>query len=412
MTKKIVLSTVVASVLATSAFATNGSHMMAVGPKTIAMGGAGIAMANGPESMVANPAMIAGIEGTAVSANVNLFQGNPSFTWTGGTEAESDSALSPVPAISAVYSINKEINVGLGIFGYGGAGVDYSGEATGPMGFKTALQIMDIVVPVSYTMGDITLAASAVVKYGSLSVDYNMGGLGGVSAVGDDDASTDTAFGYAVGLAYKAMPELTLGLNYRAKIEMSYGTELSTASAPFVAFNVFPAAFADALDEPAEWGVGAAYNMGANTVALDYKSIAWSDAAGYDSFGWQDQTVIAIGYEYNGGSWAARLGYNMSTSPVEENAGGATSAAAGGTNLFSLGGFPALTDSTITAGAGYSVDKALDINLAVEYAPAAEQTHNIAALATGMNAAGAQMSNTITGSLDTLGISIGVDYKF
>lgn len=412
MTKRILLSAVVASALATQALATNGSHLIAVGPKTMSMGGAGIAMANGPESMVANPAMIASIEGTEISGNLNFFQGNPTFEFTGNTEAESDSPLSVIPAISAVYSITKDINIGLGVFGYGGAGVDYSGEATGPLGFKTALQVMDIVVPVSYKIDSVTVGVSAVMKYGSLAVDYDMTGFPGGGPVGDDKATTSTGIGYAIGLAYEPMKDLNLGLNYRSKVEMNYGSEFSDASAPFVAFGIFPANFDNRLDEPAEWGAGLAYKLGANTFALDYKMIQWSDADGYSSFNWQDQTVIAMGYEYNGGSWAARVGYNLSTSPIEETAGGSVSDTAGAVNLFSLGGFPALSDSSITAGAGYSVNKDFDINLAVEYSPEASQKYDTTALNVTTTGAGVPISDSVSASLNTLSISIGADYRF
>ena len=39
-------------------------------------------------------------------------------------------------------------------------------------------------------------------------------------------------------------------------------------------------------------------------------------AKGYKDFGWEDQDVYAIGYQYAQDNWAVRLGYNYAESPI------------------------------------------------------------------------------------------------
>lgn len=58
---------------ATSAFATNGDHLIGMGTKARGMGGIGIGMSHGAESALSNPAMITSVKGTEVSFGGTVF---------------------------------------------------------------------------------------------------------------------------------------------------------------------------------------------------------------------------------------------------------------------------------------------------------------------------------------------------
>ena len=92
---------------------------------------------------------------------------------------------------------------------------------------------------------------------------------------------------------------------------MDYSNQLSNATQPFVDFGIFPGVMGNSLEQPAEFGVGIGYEMGQHTFAFDYKQIQWSDAKGYQDFGWEDQDAYAIGYQYAQDNWVFRLGYNF-----------------------------------------------------------------------------------------------------
>jgi long-chain fatty acid transport protein len=104
MTKTIKLALVAVLALgATSAFATNGDNMMALGAKSTGMGGVGIATAFGSESALANPALIKGNEvsfgGTVFMPDVSFYgkTNNPADV---ATAQDSDADLSLIPSVS------------------------------------------------------------------------------------------------------------------------------------------------------------------------------------------------------------------------------------------------------------------------------------------------------------------------
>ncbi len=90
---------------------------------------------------------------------------------------------------------------------------------------------------------------------------------------------------------------LTLGAIYKSAIEMNYDHQL--IQLPYD--NVFRSwsltwillPNGDTLEQPAEYGVGIAYEMGQHTIAFDYKkkSNGQISTEGYKDFGWDDSDV-------------------------------------------------------------------------------------------------------------------------
>ena len=182
----------------------------------------------------------------------------------------------------------------------------------------------------------------------------------------------DLRFGYNLGLAYQ-IADFTIGAIYKSQIDMEYEGVLSGAAGPMSR----GAYKNDKLSTPAEIGIGASYVFSGNTVALDYKQIKWSSAKGYEDFEWEDQSVVALGYEYATKGWAARLGYNYASSPISEqtvanpqtdmpNSSGLTP---GVINTFNLLGFPGIVESHMTVGGSYTISETTSIDLAYAYAP-------------------------------------------
>ncbi|UCN00301.1 outer membrane protein transport protein [Sulfurimonas sp. SWIR-19] len=404
MKKTIKLAVVAALALgATSAFATNGSTLIGMGAKSRGMAGTSIGISHGAESALSNPAMITGIKkdheisfgGTLFMPNVKTDGGSNGTNW-----AESDANMNMIPEVSLATKVNDNFYWGIGMWGTAGMGVDYRDSTNpGTMNMVTNLQIMQFGVPLAYTTAGFTVAIAPILQYGALDINYktdlghvqydqqgNPVGPVGAETVGEGVAQ-DLAFGYTLGLSYQ-MEGLTIGAVYKAEIEMDYKGQLSSATQPFVDFGIFPAAMKDKLSTPAEMGVGVSYAMGEHTIALDYKQIKWSTASGYEDFGWDDQNVIAVGYEYATKGWAVRLGYNYASNPIKD-AGSMTvaqaGAAAGGPNIypylggnalntFNLLGFPATTESHIGVGGSYVVSDTTSIDVAYTYAPETETT--------------------------------------
>jgi long-chain fatty acid transport protein len=273
------------------------------------------------------------------------------------------------------------------MFGTAGMGTDYR-DATGMtsnMNMVTNLQLMQFAVPVAYKIGGFSIGVAPVLQYGSLDMNYDAAAFGGTVSE-TEGVAQDFGLGYNIGATY-AEEGLMVGASYKSAIDMEYKGQLSAATGQFNtmfgAFGGFPV-LSDNLEQPAEIGVGASYTFGGNTIAVDYKRIQWSNAKGYKDFGWEDQDVYMIGYQYAQDSWAVRAGYNHGSNPIKEQNGATPQGAL--LNTLNLLGFPAIVEDHYTIGGSYALSKATSIDLAYVYVPEATETYSTQAF-TGMGGA-------------------------
>ena len=364
-TQGFILSSVVAT---TALYATNGDTLMGVGIKTRGMGGAGIALSQGAESALVNPALITEVEGKEISFGATVFM--PSIDTTlptpgGMVEKSSKADLSLIPSVSLAQKLTEHIYIGTGMWGTAGMGVDFKNNPS-HMNMRTQLQLMQFAVPVAYKAGGLSLAVAPVVQYGSLDISYTNFLAPGAPQVGAG-VSDDFGYGVDLGLVYDFGNGFKVGAVYKSQIEMVYAGQLTdSAGAMGIALPD-----GDHLDQPAEYGVGLSYSSGGHTFAVDYKRIAWSDAAGYRVFGWEDQDVFAVGYQYAQDNWAIRLGYNHGSSPIKVNANPAI-------NMFNLLGFPATAEDHYAVGASYAFSEDLTLDLALVYSPESKTSFSLA----------------------------------
>ncbi|MDF1884448.1 outer membrane protein transport protein [Sulfurimonas sp. SAG-AH-194-C21] len=443
MKKTIKLAVVAALALgATSAFATNGDVMIGQGAKSRAMGGVGIAKAFGAESALANPANISSVKDMEATLAVTVFMPSVSFNsnaaanaQNGSTNpvavqsADSASNLSVIPEIYYAARLSDKLVLGLAIAGTAGMGVDYDGTAfgtqtdNGSFRMKTALSLLKVAVPVSYTIDGFTFGIEGVMQYGSLALSHMRQTPTGFSLL-ENGASTDIGYGLEAGLTYTT-GGLTLGAVYKSKIGMTYDNTISASVNAFGGAAFTGIGSGDNLDQPEEKGVGISYAMGENTISADYKNIAWGDAAGYKDFGWENQDVYSVGYEYAAKSWAFRAGYNYAKSPIIEQDGNpmtAGNAAYGNSvkNFFNLAGFPGVVETHYTLGGGINLGD-FTIDGAVIYVPEVIVSSNTTGMTAGFQANATQPANPANwdGSTSTadvthsqVGVTIAGTYRF
>jgi len=386
VTKAIVLSLMTSTAL----YATNGDTLIAVGAKARGMGGTGIAMSHGAESTLTNPALITTVENTEISFGGTIFM--PTITTSMGMAPAYDSSnnLSVIPSVSIATKIDEHWYIGIGMWGTAGMGVDYRNAPiipmrdSGNMHMVTNLQLMQFGIPIAYKNSGFSIAVTPILQYGALDINYNDFTGSSVGA----GVGQDLVFGYSVGASYDfaeiGAEGLMVGFVYKSKIDMEYGDQLSVATQPFADVGIFPGAMPNHLEQPAEIGVGFAYTMEGHSVAVDYKKIQWSKAQGYQDFGWEDQDVFSVGYQYAQDNWAFRLGYNHASSPLTEMQSGPQVITpgnyfmAGGNamNLFNLLGFPATAENHYTIGGTYEFNDQMAIDLAYVYAPTTTTTMN------------------------------------
>ncbi len=373
------LSTAIAlsMIAATALQATNGDVLIAVGTKARGMGGTGIAISHGAESTLTNPALITTVENSEISFGGTVFMPDMSASFGGAPAHGSEADMNIIPEVSIAHNLGAGWYIGIGIWGTAGMGVDYrdlpmTATDAGNMQMVTNLQLMQFGVPIAYKTGGLSLAIAPILQYGALDISYNPTGTGNVG----DGVAQDLAMGYSVGATYnfgEGSEGFTVGAVYKSAIEMDYSNQLSTATAPFVTMGLFPAAMGNILEQPAEVGVGVAYKSGSHTIAFDYKQIQWSEAAGYKDFGWDDQDIYAVGYEYAVDGYALRAGYNYAEHPITDMS--TTMGAAGmAINTFNLLGFPATAEDHYTVGATVDFTQNFSLDLAYVYAPETEVT--------------------------------------
>ena len=375
MKRTIKLAVVAALALGTtSAFATNGAALIGMGAKARGMAGTGIGMSHGAESALVNPALITSVESTEISFGGTIFMPDVSYGSQGGTTADSDANMNVIPEVSLATKINENFYVGIGMWGTGGMGVDYRDAAAsaGTMNMVTNLQLMQFGVPLAYKTNGFSVAVTPILQYGSLDINYATG-----NPANPDNGmgvAQDLKFGYNLGVAYE-INGITVGAIYKSKIDMEY-KGFDKVVSPFI--NGGGTYNNNKLSTPAELGLGASYTFGENTVAIDYKQIKWSDAKGYEDFEWDDQNVIAIGYEYKTKGWAARVGYNYASSPISQKSIAYNNSAGlnGDTiNMFNLLGFPGIVESHYAVGGTYNINKQTSVDLAFTYAAENTETY-------------------------------------
>jgi long-chain fatty acid transport protein len=372
----------------TSAFATNGDHLIGMGAKARGMGGIGIGMSHGAESALSNPAMITGVEGTEISFGGTMFMPNVNNNLNiGMSDTKSTADLSVIPEVAIAQKASDNFYWGIGMFGVAGMGTDYSNHPEN-FNMQTNLQLMQFAVPLAYKANGFSFGIAPVLQYGSLDINF-AGALDTSSAYDGGKAPAKTAsvstgkgvaqdfgFGYNVGAAYE-MGAISVGASYKSAIDMVYKNQLTGALSDFHMFNILTNINTDHLEQPAEIGIGASYKMGGSTFAVDYKQIKWADAKGYKDFGWENQNVLMLGYQFAQNNWALRAGYNHAKNPVKEQDGMTPNGAA--LNMFNLLGFPATVETHYTLGGTYAFSKMTSVDLAYMYAPEVTDTYSMAA---------------------------------
>lgn len=368
MKKIIALSIATASFV----FATNGDNMIGLGPESRALGGTGIALGMGADSVFKNPAWLVDTKGLEGMFGATIFMPKVKATNTNplmmgnGVQAESKADMFMIPEISVTDHLTDNLSYGFGMFGVSGMGVDYRNEtaATGLFNMRTNFQYMRFVPSLSYSMGDLRLGAGLTLAYGSLDMAVTMPNpaTGAMVQMGGG-LSEDFGFGFQFGLGYHVNDNITVGAYYQSEVETEYEGVFD--------FDPTNAGYENLkLSQPAEYGVGIAFKNGDLTVTADYRKILWSESDGYDAFGWDDQDIFALGVAYTMGDLTLRAGYNYGESPLKDIGSVAPTTAAVQQNImFNMLGFPAFSDSHITLGFGYQISEKMGLDVAYVYAP-------------------------------------------
>ncbi len=375
--------------LGTSAFATNGNHFIGVSPAGTAMGGTGVAnFTNSIDALHKNPALLTNPNlGKKVNAEVAFLYIKNNASVTAGDNAgasgllrESTAGSKFSPSFGASYSYNEKLSVGIGLLTFGGAVVDYAGDAELNQ-LKTHNSLIRLIPAVSYRFSDFaTVGISPYLSYGSLSLNHSNppGSVG--TAQTNRAPHAATGIGGLIGGAIHPMNGLTIGLTYNFESNLTYKEVMNLDAFGPAALSAPTALATAALDDiqaqqPQEIALGVGYMVTQElTVTADYRNIAWNSAKAFRELGWQNQNIIALGAQYQMHLWKFRAGFNYGKSPIRDGAAESPanvvdfqghSVFPQSISVLDLVAFPAFTDAHITFGAGYEVNTDLRLDLDV-----------------------------------------------
>ena len=187
--------------------------------------------------------------------------------------------------------------------------------------------------------------------------------------------------GFRLGVQTELLPGLDAGASWQSRIRMSR-------------FKKYEGLFAEQgdFDIPSTWNLGLALKPTPNQrILLDYQRINFNDIAsvglpldpnrfvndcalprltgntaaspaclganGGPGFGWQDVSVVKVGYQYQQGPWAWRVGYSQTEQPIPASEG-----------LFNILA-PGVIEKHYTVGTAWQANKNLGLDLSFMYAP-------------------------------------------
>jgi len=325
----------------------------------------------------------------------------------GSVTSENDLFL--IPQFGYNWQMDEKSTVGISIYGNGGMDTEYKGgsarmidpntgvlaDLPGTFGDgTTGVQLAQLFFNLSYSYklnNDQAVGASIILAYQQFSA-FGLGNFGALSNspsnLSTNQNSYSSGFGFKLGYQGKVTDKLSLGASYQTEINMGE-------------FDEYKGLFAEDgdFDIPSNYNIGLMYDMdSAGKLVLDVQRINYSDvaavsnpiqnffpdksgnprcidplnAAGFGvppggpgclggsngaGFGWEDITIVKLGYEIMAGNNTYRFGVSKSEQPIPDDQ-----------TLFNILA-PAVIEIHLTFGMTVPVGKDQEFNLAVMIAP-------------------------------------------
>lgn len=311
MRRAIVLAAAGAAfVMPAAVLATNGDQMLGVTATQWGRAGAVVAEPEDAGTVLTNPAALANLDIEEVRVDMSFGFLNPPRKVNG---VDSDSDLYLIPSGALALRVNPRLVFGMGMAGLSGMGVDFSDvmpAVPGNQAVVTTKQFYKIAPGFGYSVNDkLSLGAAFNLNYQSLAIHNAQFTLPQTQVYG---------WGATLGLTYDVNERVRLGASYVTKQLMEE-----------FKWNTTQGTYRMTMDAPPTLTVGAAFKpMPGLVIEADVKRIWFSDVldrVDFDTpggattmnFGWDDQTVFALGVTKQvNPKTLVRLGYNYGESPI------------------------------------------------------------------------------------------------
>jgi len=331
--KKLLLSLFL--ILSTSfMFAQKADQMIGVTALQFARGGAIVASPVDAPSMIYNPAALGALDFDKIGFDLSLGVVNPPRKITSAvgtpmektTESGANSYLGMGNGV--VFKISDNLFFGMAAGGVSGMGVDFPANTlpdnpTTPIAENVSIVskkgLLKITPTIAYKISDgLTIGASLQIGNQSLALKGPAFSL---------PQSERWGFGGSIGLIYKPLPNLNIGLSYTSEMQIAEYEFNGTSPVPPAGGE---GVYTMELNSPQNITFGVAYApMPKLLLEVDVKWVNQSavmdviDLTSYNgyviplTFGWDDQIVYALGAEYQAGKCLKVMGgWSYGATPI------------------------------------------------------------------------------------------------
>ena len=367
-------------IIATSLYP-NGLSLNSIGPRALGMGGAFIGIADDYSAVYWNPAGISQIKDPLIAAYFTGVMPTATYklTMAGQTiaDATSEAELFPVPGVMGYFPIIAgTLNAGIGVYIPSGIGVTWNGDdmkylsGGRSMKWHSRVGVVAISPALSFDLlSTLSIGAALNLSYGMFDMDRptSAGPLYGQYS----ESSTGFGYGGTIGVLFKPVQDLSIGVTFRTKNSISFkGTASNELIKAVMSTNYEDADLSRDIVWPMWIGGGIAYHPFTGfTVALDAQWSQWS--ATQDSIEttytgwspiltknqlilkWKDALQLRLGFEYElMKTLAIRAGFYTDPAPSPDET----------LNVL----FPSISYNVATIGASFSLGT-IRIDAALEY---------------------------------------------
>jgi len=330
------------STLLTGTAMAGGYQVNLASQRQIGMGHTGTGLNTGTSSIFFNPgAMAQARNGVTIGASFissKIAYQAPESDAT----IQADNPTGTPFHVYGVYGITDKFKAGVGVYTPFGSTVRWGDQWNGRYGLnELSLQAIYVQPTVSYQLTDklgvgagLTIALGSVNLQRSLPVQNSNGDEGKIEL----DGGANTAFGFNAGIFFQATEKLSLGLNYRSKVELEVENgDVTFTNVPAAASANFQPGtqFSAALPMPATLTLGIGFTPSDKlTVGLDISRVEWSayeqlrfdftkPVAGNNfssnARNYEDTYIYRLGAEYKvTDAFALRAGAYLDKTPVED----------------------------------------------------------------------------------------------
>ena len=386
--------------LAAPAWATNGMNMISFGGREAGMAGASLGVSDNPVAMNNNPAGLSQIKGQELTFGVSALMPNLKHEdrFHNSEDGKSNTFLLPMAAY-AYHQKDNPWTFGLGLFGQGGMGAEFSNLNTA-FGTKdqtyTNVSYAKVTPSLAYQVNDrLSLGAALNVGYAAMEMKFFPNTVAPGMFYGMNLQNV-YGFGYGIkaGAQYKASDMVTLGLVYTSKSSLDF----KHGDMTFAGMGKYSAEV-EGFNWPQSLGAGVAVRPTSKwLLALDLTWVNWKNAMDQVdiktnapgplsdvrfNMDWKDQVVLALGAAYKlTDTWTLRAGYNYGNNPVPAD------------HLNPL--FPAIPEHHLTMGLGYKINDNWSLDAGWEHAFSKSVTYTNNDTPFGPNAVETHDQNTVS----------------